>query len=453
MSEARSAAVEYAREHREATLDLLKEFVRIPSVSLEPGHRHDVRIAADWLAERLRALKHDRVEVFPTGGHPVVYGELMTAGPSAPTVLIYGHYDVQPAAPLDAWKTDPFELSARGSNLHGRGVSDMKGQVVACLAAVEAAISTGSLPVNIKFLIEGEEELGSTHFGDFLTAHKDMLSGDLILVTDVGMLGPDSPTVFYGLRGMYMGKLRVSGPATDLHSGEYGGVVYNPIHALSKLIAGLHEDGRVALPGFYDRVRPITPEEHSELASLPLDEKDYLEQSGVTQLWGESDYIPVERAGARPALDVIQFRAGSPKSAIPAEAEALITARLVPDQIPDEVHAQLLCYLEANTPPEVLSEIVEWTGFRASITDRDTPGIQALSWAFETVWGKKPVFYRSGGSIAAVGFMREILGIDSVLTGFSLPDDHVHGANEKMHRPTWERGTDALVHFLFNLRL
>lgn len=451
MSGNTSRALGHARSHIDGQIAMLKEFVSIPSVSSESVRRHDIRAAADWLTARLRKLGADHAEVHTTGGHPAVCGELHAAGEEARTVLIYGHYDVQPAEPLKDWETEPFELTQKGENLLGRGASDMKGQIVACLAALEAIIETDRLPVNVKFLFEGEEEIASPHFGDFLTAHREMFESDVALVPDVGMLGPEYPTIFYGLRGMYQGRLRVSGPATDLHSGGYGGVVHNPIHALSKLIAGLHgEDGRVTMPGFYDSVRDMTADEREELARLPLDEHDYLDQAGVAKLWGESEYIPVERAGARPALDVIKIEGGSQKAAIPASVEALVTVRLVPDQKPAEVHTQFLRYLEAATPVTVSSEIVEWEGFPPSLTERDNPGIQALSNAFETVWGTRPLFYRSGGSIGAVGKIHDILGVDSVLTGFSLPDDRVHGPNEKLHRPTWERGIEALIHFFYN---
>jgi acetylornithine deacetylase/succinyl-diaminopimelate desuccinylase-like protein len=251
---------------------------------------------------------------------------------------------------------------------------------------------------------------------------------------------------------MYICKLRVTGPARDLHSGAYGGVVHNPIHALCYMIAGLHDsDGRVTLRGFYDRVRELTAEERAEMAQLPRDEASYLEQSGVSKLWGEPGFTPVEREGARPAVDVIHILAGSPKSAIPAEACAIVTARLVPDQDPDEVHDALMRHCKESFPSTVSWVVDDCEGFPASLTDRNSKGVQALSKAMVEVWGKKPLFCRSGGSIAAVGQLQQILGLDSVLTGFALPDAQMHGPNENLHLPTWEKGIDALVQFLYLL--
>jgi acetylornithine deacetylase/succinyl-diaminopimelate desuccinylase-like protein len=452
MPSAIEAALKYASTKRSEVLTDLRAFVSIPSVSEGTHDQSDIKKAAEWVAARLRAMRLERVEVLPTGGHPVVCGDCLSAGPSAPTVLVYGHYDVQSAAPLGDWETDPYTATVTGENLYARGASDMKGQIMAAVSAVEAILRSGPPPVNIKFVIEGEEEVGSPHFGGFLEQHRELLSCDLVLNPDVGMLGPDRPTIFYGLRGMFSCKLRVTGPSLDVHSGAFGGVVHNPIHALCDLIAGFHgPDGRVTLPGFYDRVRPLTKEERADMAALPLDDASYLKQSGAPQLWGEREYIPVERAGARPALDIVHLHGGSPKAAIPSQAHALLTVRLVPDQTPDEIHASLTSYLKERTPPTVRWELLECGGFAASLTDRNSPGVLALARAMEKVWGTKPLFYRSGGSIGAVGQMQKILGADSVLTGFSLPDDNIHGPNEKLHLPTWERGIDALIHFFHYL--
>jgi acetylornithine deacetylase/succinyl-diaminopimelate desuccinylase-like protein len=452
MSRSLAVALDHARKARDEVLGELREFLSIPSVSSNPKGHDDIKRATEWLSERFRALGLTRVEVLPTAGHPAVYGETLSAGPSAPTVLMYGHYDVQSAAPLGDWDSDPYRPVVRGDNLYARGSADNKGQIMACVAAVQAAMKAGSLPVNVKFVIEGEEELGSPSFAGLLEEYRDLLTGDFVLNPDAGMLGPETPTIYYGLRGMYVCKLRVYGPARDLHSGSYGGVVHNPIHALSHMIAGLHDaDGRVMLDGFYDRVRELTAEERAEMAALPRDAASYLEQSGVSKLWGEPGFTPVEREGARPAVDVIHILAGSPKSAIPAEANAIVTARLVPDQDPNEVHEGMMKYLEGSIPSTVSWEVKSYEGFPASLTDRNSPGVRALSKAMVEVWGKEPLFCRSGGSIAAVGQLQKVLGLDSVLTGFALPDSQMHGPNEKLHLPTWERGIEALVHFLYYL--
>ncbi len=452
MSESLAIALDHARKARDEVLGELRGFLSIPSVSSNPKGHDDIKRAAEWLSERFRTLGLTHVEVLPTAGHPAVYGETLSAGPSAPTVLMYGHYDVQSAAPLGDWDSDPYRPVVRGDNLYARGSADNKGQIMACVAAVQAAMRAGSLPVNVKFVIEGEEELGSPSFAGLLEEHRDLLTGDFVLNPDAGMLGPETPTIYYGLRGMYVCKLRVYGPARDLHSGSYGGVVHNPIHALSHMIAGLHDaDGRVMLDGFYDRVRELTAEERAEMAALPRDAASYLEQSGVSKLWGEPGFTPVEREGARPAVDVIHILAGSPKSAIPAEANAIVTARLVPDQDSNEVHEGMMKYLKESIPSTVSWEVQSYEGFPASLTDRNSPGVRALSKAMVEVWGKEPLFCRSGGSIAAVGQLQKVLGLDSVLTGFALPDSQMHGPNEKLHLPTWEKGIEALVHFLYFL--
>ncbi len=450
MSKSPAVALDHARKARDEVLGELREFLGIPSVSSNPKGHDDIKDATDWLCGRLRDLGMKRVEALATDGHPVVYGEELSAGPSAPTVLLYGHYDVQSAAPLGDWDSDPYRPVVRGDNLYARGAADCKGQIMACVAAVQAVMRAGPLPVNVKFMVEGEEELGSPNFAGFLEEYRDRLDGDFVLNPDAGMLGPQTPTIYYGLRGMYVCRLRVFGPSHDLHSGGYGGVVHNPIHALSHMIAGLHDaDGRVMLDGFYDRVRELTAEERAEMAALPRDAASYLEQSGVSKLWGEPGFTPVEREGARPAVDVIHILAGSPKSAIPAEANAIVTVRLVPDQDPNEVHEGMMKYLKESIPSTVSWEVESYEGFPASLTDRNSPGVRALSKAMVEVWGKEPLFCRSGGSIAAVGQLQKILGLDSVLTGFALPDSQMHGPNEKLHLPTWEKGIESLVHFLY----
>jgi len=452
MEDLRSRALEYARRNRDVTLEQLVEFLGIPSVSQRPADKEHIRLAAEWIARRLESVPLERSEIMGTDGNPVVYAESMAAGPDAPTVMFYGHYDVQSAAPLNDWDNDPYEPVVIGDELFARGASDNKGMIMACVAAVEAAARAGELPVNIKFLIEGEEEIGSVNLPGFLSTHRELLSCDFVVNPDVGILGEDMPTIFYGLRGMFACRLKVRGPSQDLHSGGFGGVVHNPIHALCEIVAGLHDsEGRVVLPRFYESVRPLTEEEHAEMSSLPLDEDAYLRQSGAPELWGDKDYAPVERAGARPALDVVCIDGGTEKAAIPTEAAALLTVRLVPDQTPEEVRLQLTEHLEEHAPASVRWELENCEGFPASITDRKAPPVTALARSLERVWGSPPVFHRSGGSIAAVGQMQEILGVDSVLTGFSLPDDRVHGPNEKLHLPTWTRGIESLVHFLYEL--
>ena len=448
-----SPALTYLEEHHDRFQAELIELLRIPSISNDPTYKAEMGKAADWLANKLRSMGINRVEILPTDGHSVVYGEWLNGGASAPTVLIYGHYDVQSAEPLEDWKSQPFEPEIRDDNLYARGASDMKGQTLASVNAVESIIKTEDLPINIKFLIEGEEEIGSKHLNEFLAAHRERLTCDFSLNTDAGgMPDAETPSICYSLRGGAGFKLEIYGPSQDIHSGEYGGVIQNPIHVLSKLIADLHDEhGRVTLPGFYDKVRKIDEEEHAELSKLPFNEAFLLKHSGAPALWGEPEFIPVERIGARPTLEVVLFQAGQPKTAIPAKAVAGFSFRLVPDQDPNEVHGQFRQYLETNLPPTVTWDLQFFIGHPAVITSRKSPEVIAMKNALQIIFGKEPIFQRSGGGIGAVLMFKEILGVDSVLTGFSLFDDNFHGPNEKLHLPTWKKGMAALVHFFHNL--
>jgi acetylornithine deacetylase/succinyl-diaminopimelate desuccinylase-like protein len=448
-----STALVYLEKHYDRFQKELIELLRIPSISHDPAYKEDLDRAAHWIAEKLGSMGINHVEIFPTSGHSVVYGDWLNGSASAPTVLIYGHYDVQSPEPLEDWKSPPFEPTIRNDNLYARGASDMKGQTLAAVNAVEALLQSENLPINVKFLIEGEEEIGSKHLNEFLVTQREKLACDFSLNTDAGgMPDEETPSICYSLRGGASFILQIFGPSQDLHSGEYGGVIQNPIHVLSKLIAGLHdEDGHVTLPGFYDRVRRIDEEEHAELARLPFDDAFLLKHSGAPALWGESDYIPAERIGARPTMEVVQFEAGQPKSAIPAKATARVSFRLVPDQDPTEVHQQLSQYLATHAPPTVKWELQLILGNPGIIMNRDTPEVNAMTSALQTVFGKLPIFQRAGGGIGAVLMFKQTLGIDSVLTGFSLYDDNFHGPNEKLHLPTWRKGMAALVHFFGNL--
>ncbi len=448
-----TTALSYAQEHKDQILDELIEFVRIPSVSTDPEKKAEMKRAAQWVANQMHSLGFENVKILPTALHPVVYGESLKAGSDKPTVLIYGHYDVQPADPLELWGTPPFEPTQQGENLYGRGASDMKGQVVASLKAVEAYAHTGDLPINVKFIIEGEEEIGSPSLEKFLTENKDMLSSDFAINPDTGMIGADTPTITYGLRGLAYFELRVTGPEHDLHSGVFGGAVHNPAQVLCELIAGMHdENGRVTLPGYYDSVRPLDDEERAELARLPLDETFYLEQTGAPELFGETGYTAYERVGARPTLEVNGLLSGftgeGSKTVLPAKAMAKISMRLVPDQDPDEVYQQFKRYLEESAPPTIRWELEDLNQGDAAITDCTMPGVVALSQAMEATWGKKPVYKREGGSVPVVAQMQKILGIESVLTGFGLPDDNLHAPNEKIHLPTFFNGIDTFIRYL-----
>lgn len=456
MAEQLENALEYSHRNKASFLSALKEILSIPSVSTEKEHIADIQRAAEWLAAQLRILRMQDVQLFPTAQSPVVYGEWLGV-PGAPTVLIYGHYDVQPVDPINLWKTGPFEPTIIGEDIYARGASDMKGQAVITLKAVESLVQTGGLPINIKWLFEGEEEVGSPSLEAFIASHTDLLACDFAVNPDSGMIGKEYPTITYGLRGLAYFELRIFGPAHDLHSGMYGGVVHNPAIALAELIAGMHDDkGRVTLPSFYNRVRELSKEERDELARLPVDESHFLEQTGVQALSGESGFTANERTGARPTLDVNGLLSGfigeGSKTVIPAWAMAKISTRLVPDQDPKEVHQQLLQYLDQNAPKDIRWEVKTLSGNPASISDRNNLGVRAMTKALEIVWGQRPYFKREGGSIPVVGDMQRLLGVESVICGFGLPDDNVHAPNEKQNLPTWYKGIDAYIHFFINLK-
>ncbi len=456
MTDHRTAAIHYIHQNHSRFLEELKTLASFPSISTNPACKPDIQKTAAWLADHLQGLGIEKVQIFQTAGHPIVYGEYLKAGKAAPTVLVYGHYDVQPAEPLDLWVSGAFEPSVRGEHIYARGVTDMKGQVLAVFNAIEGILKTSAMPVNLKFLIEGEEEIGSPNLVSFIREHKELLACDLALNPDSGILSADQPSIVYALRGLAYFELRVQGPDHDLHSGSFGGVVHNPANALSQLIAGMHDaQGRVTLPGFYDRVIPISAEEHAELARLPMDEQYYIEQTGASHTWGDPAYLPVERASARPTLDVNGLLSGytaeGTKTVLPSWAMAKISCRLVPDQQPEEVHQQMIQYLETHAPSTIQWSLHFYGGSPAAASDRHSPGVKALTKAMQTVWGKPPMFKREGGSVPVVLHFRQILGIELVNTGFAMSGDNLHSPNEKLHLPTWYRGTDMLVHFFFNL--
>ncbi|MBN2310123.1 MAG: dipeptidase [Candidatus Hydrogenedentes bacterium] len=448
-------AVAYARAHREAFLEQFREFVAIPSVSTLSEHKPDMARTAEWLTAQLRALGMTRAEALPTGGPPAVYAEWLGAQ-GKPTVLVYGHYDVQPVDPIDEWASPPFEPTVRGENVYARGASDDKGQILAVLKAVEALVEQGPLPVNLKCIFEGEEEVGSPHLGAFIEKHRELLACDFVMNCDASILGPDAPAITYALRGLAYFEVEVRGPAKDLHSGGFGGAIHNPIQVLCELIAGMHHaDGRIALPGFYDSVRPLADEERAALAKLNQDDEQVLEMSGAPALWGEQGYTVTERLGARPSLCINGILGGftgeGSKTVLPARAMAKVSMRLVPDQEPEAVHEQLCAYLRANAPNTVTWAVRELAHGPGAVMDRTSPWMEAAVAALREVFGAGPVFRREGGSVPVVGMMQQLLGADSVMLGFALPDDGIHGPNEKQHLPTWFRGIETYIRFLASL--
>jgi acetylornithine deacetylase/succinyl-diaminopimelate desuccinylase-like protein len=447
-------ALAHAREHREQYLASLHELLAIPSISTLPEREPDMQRAAAWLAEHLRRTGMEAVQLLPTGGRPVVYGEWLGAGPGAPTLLAYGHYDVQPVDPLDEWHSPPFEPSVRGDMLCARGASDDKGQLFAVVSAIDACLKTaGRLPLNVKVIFEGDEEISSPHMPAFIRHHKERLAADAVLISDGSILAPDRPMIQHGVRGMAYMEVEVRGPATDLHSGTFGGAVDNPLNALVRLLAGLHdaETGRVTIPGFYDRVQPLDDEERALLAQVPTDDETTRRLTGVPALAGEVGYSAMERTTVRPTLDIHGvaggFTGAGKKTVIPARALAKVSMRLVPDQDPEEIARLFTRHVQSVAPPTVELEVRTLGTARPAFVDTRAPAIRAAHRAYELGFGRPPVYMRAGGSLPIVPELQDVLGAPVVLMGFGLPDDNAHAPNECYHLPTFYRGIETLIHY------
>ena len=436
----------YLQDARARQLDELCDWLRIPSISTLPQHKPDVERAAAWLARKMTAIGLENVEILQTARHPIVYGDWLHAGAGAPTVLIYGHYDVQPADPLELWISPPFEPTVRGDDLFARGASDDKGQIFAHIAAVEALLATAhALPVNLKFVVEGEEEDGSQALMAYVPTAAQKLAADVCVISDTHMLAPDQPLIIYGLRGIWAGEITVRGPSHDLHSGMYGGAVHNPNQAMCALLAQLHDDtGRVTVPGFYDDVQPLTGGERAALAQLPYDEERLLEESGAPAAWGEQGYSVSERIGARPTLEINGMWGGFTgdgfKTVIPAEAHAKVSCRLVPRQQSGAVGPMIERFLQQIAPPTIQVTVHTRQHAPATIVPLDVPEIQAAARAFARTFGVKPLFSREGGSIPVATVVQETLGVPILFMGFGLPDDNLHAPNEKIYLPNLYRG-------------
>lgn len=446
-------AHEYVDEHFNRFLEQLYDLLRIPSVSTSPDRAADVQRAANWLVEDMRRIGLQNVEALPTGGHPVVYGEWLGAGEDAPTILIYGHYDVQPAVIEDGWNSEPFEPVEHGGRIYARGSSDDKGQVVIHLKATEALLANGGkAPVNLKFLIEGEEESGSIHLGDFVSTNVERLKADVCVISDSGMPTEDQPSIVYALRGMVGIELDIYGPANDLHSGSYGGAVHNPLQALAEIIAQLHTpDGRVAVPGFYDDVLPLSEAEREELSKTAWTEDGWRHVTGAPQSWGESEFAIHERTGARPTLEINGMAGGffetGLKAVLPAKAWAKISCRLVANQDPETIGELVKGYILDITPPTVRSEVRVLRGSGAAFVDIQTPAMQAAIVAYEKGWGNRPIFMREGGSIPVVSDFQEELNLPVILMGFTLNNDGAHGPNEHFSVDMFRKGIHTTLHF------
>jgi acetylornithine deacetylase/succinyl-diaminopimelate desuccinylase-like protein len=442
----------YLEENKDRFLGELKEFLAIPSVSSQSDHNDDVRRCAEWVANQMRTIGLQDVQIMETAGHPVVYGDWLGAL-GKPTVLLYGHYDVQPVDPVNLWTSPPFEATVRDGNLYARGSTDDKGQVFAHLKALEAYMTTaGNLPVNLKIIVEGEEEIGSEHLDDFVKDHKDLLKADLVMISDSDMFAKGVPSVCYGLRGLAYMEVEVTGPNSDLHSGSFGGSVHNPIQALTEIIASLHDrNGRIAIPGFYDDVRPLSKAERAAFKKLPWNDKKYSKSLGVEELYGEKGFTTLERLWARPTLECNGIWGGytgeGAKTVLPSKAFAKISMRIVPDQTSQKAAKLFEKHLKRIAPKTIDLKVRTLHGGEPAITPIDSPGVQAAVAALQKGFGKKPLYQREGGSIPIVVQFKKLLGIDTVLLGFGLAEGNAHAPNEFIVLENFFGGIRTTAHF------
>ncbi|HEY2931301.1 MAG TPA: dipeptidase [Acidobacteriota bacterium] len=446
-----SKIVKFIEQNKNRYIEELKSFLRIPSISTDPNHRKDVRQCAEFVVEELKDIGFKDAHVYDTPGHPIVFAQWLEA-PGQPTVLFYGHYDVQPVDPLDLWKSPPFEPDIRNGEIYARGSADDKGQVFMHFKSLEAHLkNTGRLPVNVKLLIEGEEECGSVNLDNFIEKHREMLKADLVLISDTPMFARGVPSICYGLRGLVYFQLDLVGTSTDLHSGSFGGAVANPAYVLSKLLAEMKdESGHITIPGFYDDVRPLTERERREYASLPFDPDKFRAEIGAPQLWGEKGFSPLEQIWARPTFEINGLLAGftgeGAKTVIPARAMAKVSMRLVPDQDPEKIAKLFENHVTKVCPKTVELKITRMHGGKAWLAPIDHPAMQAASRAYEKGFGKKPVFVREGGSIPVVATFAELLKVPSVLIGIGLPDENAHAPNEKLDLGNFQGGILSTAH-------
>lgn len=442
----------FIEANKQRYLDELTELIAIPSVSTNPENAPDIRRCAEWMKNHLTRIGMQNARIFPTAGHPVVYAEWLGA-PGKPTILLYGHYDVQPVDPVALWTSPPFAATIRNGNLYARGSADDKGQVFIHLKSIEAFMKNGgALPINIKMLIEGEEEIGSEHLDPFVRSHKELLKADLVLISDTSMFARGVPSVCYGLRGLAYMQIDLVGPNKDLHSGSYGGSVHNPIQALAEIIAELHDkNGRVTIPGFYDDVRALTKKERAAFKKLPWSDAAYARSLGVRELYGEKGFTSLERLWARPTLECNGiwggFTGDGAKTVLPSAASAKISMRLVPDQKSDKIAALFLKHVKKISPRSVTVAARYLHGGEAALTPIESPGVQAAVAALEKGFGKKPLYQREGGSIPIVVQFKNILGLDTVLLGFGLPDENAHAPDEFLNLDNFFGGIRTAAHF------
>ena len=442
---------QYIDDHKDRFLQELFGLIRIPSISSVAEHKEDMIKAAEYWRKSLREAGCDKSEIFPTDGNPIVYGEKII-NPALPTVLVYGHYDVMPVDPVEQWLSQPFKPEVRDGKIYARGADDDKGQSFMHAKAFELMIRTNTLPCNVKFMIEGEEEVGSMNIAPFCTQHKEMLKSDIILVSDTGMIALNTPSITIGLRGLAYMEVEVTGPNIDLHSGIFGGAVANPINALTKMIGSLtDENGRITIPGFYDDVMEITREERDEMAKAPFDEEAYKKHLDVDELYGEAGFTTKERTGIRPTLDVNGiwggYTAEGTKTVLPSKAYAKVSMRLVPNQDYFKIGELFEKHLIAIAPKTMKVKVQAHHGGQAYVSPIDTIGYMAASKAIETALGQKPIPVRSGGSIPIIPQFEEILGVKTILLGFGLESDACHSPNENYPLDNFFKGIETIVYF------
>ncbi len=447
----------YIAEHKERFLQELIELLKIPSVSADPAYAGDVRKTAEEVAARLKSAGADNVEICETNGYPIVYADKIMSA-DLPTVLVYGHYDVQPADPIELWTSPPFDPVVKETEIHpegavfARGACDDKGQMFMHVKAFEAMMQSDELPCNVKFMIEGEEEVGSEHLGEFVRANIEKLKADVILISDTGMLANDVPSITTGLRGLSYVEVEVTGPNRDLHSGLYGGCVANPINILCDMIASLHdENNQITVPGFYDKVVRLSDEERAEMARAPFSKEAYCKALDIEDVYGEKGYSTMERGSIRPTLDVNGMWGGytgeGAKTVIPSKAYAKISMRLVPDQIPDEITKLFKDHFESIAPKGTRVKVTPHHVGEPAVTPINFEGYQAASIAYEKTFGKKPIPVRSGGSIPIVAMFEKVLGLKTILMGFGLDSDAIHSPNEHYGLFNYYRGIETIPHF------
>jgi acetylornithine deacetylase/succinyl-diaminopimelate desuccinylase-like protein len=442
---------EYQAENKDRFLDELLELLRIPSVSAKSEHKDDMKKCAQTVQQRLLEAGADKTEIFETEGHPIVYGEKIT-DPSKPTVLVYGHYDVQPADPLELWHSGPFEPVIKDGKIYARGACDDKGQFYMHVKALETMVKTNSLHTNIKFLIEGEEEVGSPNLGKFITSHKELLKADVILISDTAMISMDTPSIDIGVRGLSYIQVEVTGPNRDLHSGVYGGAVANPITMLAKMIASCHdENNHITIPGFYDDVVNATDEERAKMAEAPFSVEEYMKDLGVSAVWGEKGYSPNECTGIRPTIELNGIWGGytgeGAKTVLPSKAFAKISARLVPNQSSHTITEKLLNYFKSIAPAGVTVKAEEHHGGEPYMTPIDSKAYKAAAAAIKATFAKDPIPVRGGGSIPICALFEKELGIKIVFMGFGLDSDNLHSPNEKYDIVNFYKGIETIPYF------